>query len=510
MSGKQAAQQATPVGRPPPWWRPHPAAAARLLVASSALLGAACTGSDSNIVQLYPEVIVAPDTVDFGGVVVPYQGVVEVQLLNAGRADLIVSSIGVQSDSTGVFTVSPASATVPADSSVPVVVTFDPATYIDYGTTLQIDSNDPERPQLQVPIIAEGIDGAVPELSVDTLSVDFGEVDIGSSAQGVFTIRNTGTGPLVIDEASGLQESGVFAAISDPAGQTLSAGGSFPVILEYTPTGLDGDWTTFSVITNDPFTPQVEVAVLGNGGGEYPVAVIDAPTDAAPLDTLLLDGRGSYDPNGYEPLTYTWTLFEQPVASTTELSDVTVAAPSVFLDAAGIYTFALEVENSINLRSAVASHTVAAVPSEDLYVLLSWNTANSDVDLHLVQEDPENFYYAPEDCCYCNPHPDWGSSGADDDPLLALDNRVGFGPENINIADPAAGTYYVRVHFFNDFSSGATEATVSIYIGGELQETWSRVIEDDQVWDVASITFPDGIIVAEEADLYNSPYRSCQ
>ena len=114
-------------------------------------------------------------------------------------------------------------------------------------------------------------------------------------------------------------------------------------------------------------------------------------------------------------------------------------------------------------------HVVAAVPEEDLYVLLSWNTGNSDLDLHLVQADPANYFEVPEDCCYCNPNPNWGEGSDElDDPVLALDNRVGFGPENINIEDPQSGTYYVRVHYFRDNSGGPTEATLSIYVAGEL------------------------------------------
>ncbi|RME24695.1 MAG: choice-of-anchor D domain-containing protein [Deltaproteobacteria bacterium] len=472
--------------------------------------GLSCQGPDSDLTVLVPTAVAAPDHIDFGGVVVPYSAAAEIQLINAGRATLDVQSISV-TDTHGVYTVNPPTASIAPDDSVPVVVTFQPATYIDYSASLVIQSNDPEHPTLTVPITGEGIDGAVPELSVDTLSVDFGEVPVGDRAQGVFTITNTGTGPLTLLESSGLADTGPFSVLSDPAGQTLEPDASFPVVLEYAPTDTEGDWATFTVDSNDPVRPSLDIALLGNGGGALPVAVIDAPSDAAPLDTLIFDGSGSYDPGGFEPLTYTWTLFEQPAASTTALSDTAAVAPSLFIDAAGVYTVALQVENSIGLQSEVVSHTLAAVPTEDLYVLLSWNTANSDLDLHLVQDDPANYFHSPEDCCFCNPNPDWGEGGStDDDPLLALDNRVGYGPENINLPDPQPGTYYIRVHYYDDNSGGDTEATVSVYVGGELKQTWSRVLSQYQVWDVASIRFPDAEIVTEEADLYKSPYIRCQ
>lgn len=490
------------------------------LVALSALLLSlpgsgmlACGDQDNQLTQLVPEIAVAPEALDFGGVVVPYSSALELQVLNTGRSALQVSSITLagSAGASGVYTVSPATLDVPAGDSAALVVTFEPGTYVAYDTEVVLASNDPETPEVRVPVTGEGIDGAVAEVSVDRLSVDFGEVDLSTSTQDFFTITNVGTGPLEIDATSTLGEGTVFSLLSDPAGQTLAPGSSFPVVIEYTPDSLDGDWTEYTLRTNDPYTPELSVAVLGNGGGEYPVAVIEAPTDVAPLDTITLDGSRSYDPSGYEPLTYSWTLFQQPAASTATLSDPSAAAPSMFIDAAGVYTWVLEVENSIGLSSPPASHTIAAVPEEDLYVLLSWNTGNTDLDLHLLRDSTDNYFLTPDDCCYCNPSPDWGDGSAeDDDPLLALDNRVGYGPENINIQDPTSGDYYVRVHYFKDNSGGTTEATVRLYVGGEELASWSRTLVENQVWDVVGIRFPDAELIDEDADPYASAYRACR
>ena len=492
--------------------------AAIALVATSVLagsvMGLAC-GPDSNLTQLYPELLVAPEALDFGGVVVPYDGALELQLVNAGRATLEVDSI-VLASGDAVYTVSPATASLGPDESVAVLVTFDPATYLDYSTDLVITSNDPERPELRVPVTAEGIDGPVPELVLDPLSVDWGAVVPGMPAQSLFTITNTGTGPLEILEGSGLAEGaagdGVFTVLSDPTGRTIEAGGSYPVIIEYSPADALGDWAFFHVMSNDPLQPEARVLLVGNGGGEYeyPVAVIEAATVAAPLQTVTFDGTGSYDPQGYEPLVYNWTLFDQPGGSSTRLSDLSASAPSMFLDAAGVYTVILQVENAIGVQSDPVTHQLIAVPSDELYVLLSWNTGNSDLDLHLVRDDPGQFYFSPEDACYCNPNPDWGESGDADDPQLALDNRVGFGPENINIESPADGLYYLRVHYFQDNSGGQTEATVEIHLSGALVASYSRLMAHDEVWDVATVSLPEGLVTPEETENYESLYRNCQ
>ncbi|NOY25994.1 MAG: choice-of-anchor D domain-containing protein [Oligoflexia bacterium] len=487
----------------------------RTLVAAGLGLALAACSAESGINRLYPDLVVAPDSLDFGGIVVPYDDAMDLQLINAGRATLTIDSITMASDASasgGVFTISPTAAELAPDDSVSVLVTFDPDTYLDYSTNLVINSDDPETPSLSVPVTAEGIDGPVPEIDLDTLALDFGEVAVGSSAQSILTITNTGTGPLEILPESAQETSTVFTMLSDPAGRTIDAGGSYPVIVSYAPTATSGDWSRYQVLSNDPINPQIDVIFLGNGGGgyNYPVAVIDADTNAAPLQTITFDGSGSYDPEGYEPLTYTWTLYDQPDGSSTSLSDTSATAPSMFLDAAGLYTLILQVDNTIGVQSDPAIHTVLATPTDNLYILLSWNTANSDVDLHLVRDDPDLYFVTPDDACYCNPNPDWGESGTADDPQLALDNRVGYGPENINIESPVDGNYYVKVHYFKDNGGGTTEATVKIYLSGDLVDTFSQTLTKNQLWDVATVALPTGLVTGDTTEPATSPYRTCQ
>ncbi len=476
-----------------------------------AFLSLSACKPDSNLNKLTPVILAAPGELDFGGVVVPYDAAMELQIINAGRARLSVEAIELASN-TQAFTLEPTAFELQPDESAAVLVTFDPPTYLDYGTELLIQSDDPETPVLIVPLRAEGIDGPVPELDVQPLSLDFGAVVPGTTSTSLFTLRNTGTGPLDILGDSAFSGSDAFRLLNDPAGQRIEAGADFPVIVEYSPTSSLGEWARYTVRSNDPLRPEAEVLFIGNGGGDYqyPVAVIAAETVVAPLTTVTFDGTGSYDPEGYTPLSYTWTLLDQPAASQTRLSDSSASAPSMFIDAAGTYTVLLQVENAIGVQSATAAHILLAEPQDELYVLLSWNTGNSDLDLHLVRDDPANWFQKPDDACYCNPNPDWGASGSADDPVLALDNRVGYGPENINVESPADGDYYIRVHYFQDLSGGSTEATVSLYLSGELVQTWSQVMTANKVWDVAKVSLPTGTVETETRSLYSSTLRICQ
>jgi hypothetical protein len=82
----------------------------------------------------------------------------------------------------------------------------------------------------------------------------------------------------------------------------------------------------------------------------------------------------------------------------------------------------------------------------DVKVTLSWNNL-ADVDLHVVDPYGEEIYYS---------HKNSVSGGA-----LDIDNRHGYGPENIYWPARGAptGTYEVYVHFYNTGTSGSSNSS---------------------------------------------------
>jgi hypothetical protein len=91
-------------------------------------------------------------------------------------------------------------------------------------------------------------------------------------------------------------------------------------------------------------TDAVTVQV-GNGGNQAPTA--DAGPDQTPSfgDSVVLDGRGSSDPEN-DPLTWSWTVLTTPANSGLTDADITDAdqpLASVSPDAEGAYSFQLEV-----------------------------------------------------------------------------------------------------------------------------------------------------------------------
>ena len=125
---------------------------------------AGCDGSENNVNQLFPEILVSPTEVDFGEVVKDYPATVALEIINGGRAPLKISSIVLRGDGVVPYAVDITEAEIgwnnteedpTADREV-VNLTFLPPNYFTYDAELVINSNDPNFPEWIVPVTGVG------------------------------------------------------------------------------------------------------------------------------------------------------------------------------------------------------------------------------------------------------------------------------------------------------------------------------------------------------------------
>ncbi len=450
--------------------------------------------------QPVPDILVDPLLVDFGVVDIGQTLPLPVDVSNVGGAPLDVTGVTISGSAEFAISTNPFPASLATGDLDVIWVTYSPVDTVADSGTLSIASNDPDEPVVDVQLVAQPT--LYPDIDCDPWTIDFGQVPVGTNVTAFTTIHNLGQADLSLT-AINLNAPAEFTIVSNPAGSVIPAMGSVMMEVGFTPSAPQSYTGQIAIESNDPDEPVVFVDLLGQGVvvNDPPVADCGGPYAYDPLDTAQFDGSGSHDPNNNVPLSYQWSLVSQPSGSTTNLVNPTSVNPTLWLDLAGTYLVELRVMDTTGLWSTPVTCQVDVVPWQDMHIQLVWDHGDPDLDLHLVQTG-HSFFDSPWDCCYCNMNPAWYTGSPDDDPSLDIDAIYGWGPENINIVTPASGTYEVMVHYYGEDAASScpggcasTIATVRIYLSGILQATYTRnMISDDQLWDVADIDWPSGVI----------------
>jgi hypothetical protein len=164
---------------------------------------------------------------------------------------------------------------------------------------------------------------------------------------------------------------------------------------------------------------------------------------------------------------------------------------------AGYFLFHTDDPNEPQMKLDVAGVGVSPPPEElGLRIEVKWDSDLCDVDSHLLNP-AGSFFDCDNDCHFGNPAPDWGvTSDWMDDPFLDVDDVDGYGPENINVSEPAPGTYRFIVHYYLDSyeasSAVSTNVTVDVYSYGNLIQSFGPVhlAATNDTWDVFDVAWP--------------------
>lgn len=103
---------------------------------------------------------------------------------------------------------------------------------------------------------------SIPTLTLSSTLVDFGVVDITSTAVDSFTVANTGGAPLTV---TGITDQNPDVTI-EPSTFTLTAGDSQRVTVSFRPSGGSALSDTLWISSNDPNNPLVNIVVEGRSG----------------------------------------------------------------------------------------------------------------------------------------------------------------------------------------------------------------------------------------------------
>ena len=173
--------------------------------------------------------------------------------------------------------------------------------------------------------------------------------------------------------------------------------------------------------------------------------------------------------------------------------EVTYSPESVGSDSGHLEVRSDDAESPTRLIDISGETRVPSLENIGLHIRLDWDTDETDFDLHLVSPIGQ-FGDSPQDCSFMHPNPQWGDPNSIlDDPFLDVDDVDGFGPENINVTEPAPGVYTVMIHYFSegrDFNQSNLTVTF-LHYGAEVSVMRSRPVSQvEEVWIVAEVEFP--------------------
>lgn len=99
----------------------------------------------------------------------------------------------------------------------------------------------------------------------------------------------------------------------------------------------------------------------------------------------------------------------------------------------------------------------------DLMVTITWNTDNTDIDLHVIEPSGEECYYS---------HPQTASGGQ-----LSQDVTQGYGPEMYYLTKAPKGDYQIKAHYY---SSNLNRTSTRTKVSCTLYRNWGRPNETVQ------------------------------
>ena len=478
-------------------------------------LASAC--EEDVILRRDPRLALTPTSADFGTVELTQQRVELFDLRNLEIVDADLAELRVEDDCGGCFLLLDEPAGVAAQDTEPLRVRFR-ATRLGTSTeTLTVVVARTEQ-TLTARLVGRGTASRRPDVAVSPPAVDFGFVPAGGVAVGSFTVRSVGSLDLIVDAIRLEPEDAPFRiTTSTPTADNpgiLAPGVSASVGLRAELPMTDTGTRTARILVetnvleekNVPGRPGVISVPLSALGNLPPVAVAGDDLVVEPFAQVQLDGTDSFDPDVPPnlPLAYRWSIVEQPGGARPELARAGSPLPVLRPDLAGRYELDLVVTDALGLESEPDRLVVEAFPDEAIRIELIWDHPDSDLDLHLIR-DGGAFCDCASSVHYrdCARSADWFPEAPGANPSLDIDDRSGFGPENINLQGEGPTkfvppeTFTIAVHYFSNaeqvssWPTTTSTATVRVFVYGFLAAEATRaMVAERELWTVGRLAWP--------------------
>lgn len=239
--------------------------------------------SDTIVAANEPDIFVSPSNVDFGAVTIGSSSAAQtITVSNLGTQYLTIGSASITGTQATDFQLQNdfcSSASVAPGNDCVLDVVFNPSADGIRSGTLNLPSNDPDRPNATVTL--QGTGSAVPQPNISVTDsvapandyqIPFGTIDSGSSNQQTVNISNTGAAQLNVssiqlgaanaDQFSLSVSDGVIGRCSSLS-PVLSGSTSCTLAVIFSPTSQGDKNAVLSIISDDPDESTVDLTLTG-------------------------------------------------------------------------------------------------------------------------------------------------------------------------------------------------------------------------------------------------------
>src|SRR6202046_2206803 len=216
-----------------------------------------------------------PGTATFGNVSTGNTNSQTISLTNNGTASLVISHASVTGTGFSITGIS-TPLTISSGSNATFNAVFAPNAAGSATGSISLTSNAPNSP-LTIALSGTGVAGTQ-LLSFSTSSLSFGSVNVGSNTNLSASLTNTGNSSVTISAVN--VTGAVFTVSGVNSGETLTAGQSVPVTVQFAPTAagaVSGKISLLSNATNSPAT----LGLSGSGAQQSTRTVSLSWTDSA-------------------------------------------------------------------------------------------------------------------------------------------------------------------------------------------------------------------------------------
>ncbi len=247
----------------------------------------------------FPNIVVNPNSANYGEVTVGASSSQAFEISNDGSADLEVAEYTIEGTAAGHFSIADDApfSLVPGESHS-IEVLFAPAAEGEMNATLRIVSNDPDEAVLELPLTGQAVQAASPNVAIDITEYDFGVLNLGVTENLVVTVSNTGGADVEITTTKLVgEDAGQFSLESGEVPFTLASGENRELIVATNPTATGERSTILRLETNDPDEHTVDISISMYVNTPPSTPVLLQPEGGEEADVLVWQHAVDPDPN---------------------------------------------------------------------------------------------------------------------------------------------------------------------------------------------------------------------